>query len=132
MARRRFSIHNLVRAKPPLTPEQIADWWVNKNLGAIAEVAMKSMLDEPRTTYRIAPLQLVPFESSDARVLYQTSLHRAAKAKRGNAVHHAISQHIEDLALFCHEQLVAALSTWEVEATFQCDRFAYLFQREAR
>lgn len=132
MVRRRFSVHNLVRAKPPLSPEEIAAWWVAKNLSAIAEVAKKSMLDAPRTSCRIAPLRLLPFESSDARIPYQISLHNAGKAKRGNAVHHAVTQHVQDLAEFCHHQLVTALSTWEVEAIFQRDEFAYVGVREER
>ena len=81
MARRRFSVHNLVRAKPPLNPEQIANWWVNKNLDTIAEVAMNSMLDPPGSCYTVHPLRITAFQSSDSRISYQLSLHHAAETR---------------------------------------------------
>lgn len=125
MARRRFSIHNLVRAKPALTHDQIADWWVTKNVGAIAEIAMRSMLDPPGTAYLLSPVRLVGFETPDARILYQLSLHHAAEARHSkHVVADAISQHIEDLALFCREQFLTALLSLDAHATFQRDQFS--------
>lgn len=131
MARRRFSVHNLVRAQPPLSVEQIADWWVKKNVGTIAETAMRSMLDPPGTLYHVPPVRLVGFESPDARILYQLSLHHAAEARHSkHVVADAISQHIEDLAAFCREQFLTALLSVDGHATFQRDEFASL--REER
>ena len=125
MSRCRFSVHNLVRAKPSLTYDQIADWWVTKNVGVIAEIAMRSMLDPPGTTYLLPPVQLVGFETPDARILYQLTLHHAAEARHSKrVVAEAISQHIEDLALFCRAEFLTALSTLEIHATFQRDQFS--------
>lgn len=125
MACRRFSIHSLVRAQPPLTPEQIADWWLNRNVGAIAEVAMRSMLDPPGMIYLLPPVRLVGFETPDARILYQLSLHHAAEARHSkHVVVDAISQHIEDLALFCREKFLTALLSLDAQATFRRDQFA--------
>lgn len=130
MGRRRFSTHNLVRARPPLTLEEIADWWVTKNVGAIAEIAMRSMLDPPGTTYLLPPVRLVGFETPDARILYQLSLHHAAEARHSKrVVTEAISQHIEDLALFCREQFLIALLRLDLHATFQRDQFAVREER---
>jgi hypothetical protein len=130
MARRRFSIHNLVRAKPALTAERIADWWVTKNVGAIAEIAMRSMLDPPGTIYLLPPVRLVGFETPDARILYQLSLHHAAEARHSkHVVADAISQHIQELAGFCREQFLIALLNLEARATFQRDLFAVREER---
>jgi|CXWL01.1.fsa_nt_gi hypothetical protein len=130
MARRRFSIHNLVGARPPLTLDQIADWWVTKNVGAIAEIAMRSMLDPPGTTYLLPPMRLVGFETPDARILYQLSLHHAAEAHHSKCVvTQAISQHIEELVFFAREQFLTALLRLDLHATFQRDQFAVREER---
>jgi hypothetical protein len=116
MARRLFSIRSLVRARPPLTNEQLADHWVNKNAGAIAEIAMRSMMDPVGTVYDVPPLRIVAFQTSDARILYQLALHKAARAQD--------REHITGLAEFCRDELLTALSKLDVQATFQPDAFA--------
>ena len=61
----------------------------------------------------------------DARILYQLKLHKAAEAQdRKHVVQHAIGTHIEDLVLFCREELLAALSKLDIQAEFQRDEFA--------
>lgn len=118
-------IHKIVRGKQPLTPEQIADWWAAKNLGAIAEITMRSMLDPAGTAYDLPPLRIVGFESPDARILYQLRLHKAARAqRRAPVVRHALGQHLEEMVFFAREQFLRRLKGMTITETFQTDQFA--------
>jgi hypothetical protein len=120
-----FSIHNLVRARPPLTIEQLADWWTKKNVGAIAEIALKSMADPVGTAYDVPPLRIIVFETLDARILYRSQLQEAARAQRArHVVEHAIGQHIEELVFFAREQFLTALLSLDAQPTFQRNQFA--------
>ena len=86
---------------------------------------MRSMLDPPGTVYELPPLRIVGFAKPDDRITYQLKLHDAARAHRAkHVVEYAIGQHIEDLVWFCREELITALSTLDVCATFQRDQFA--------
>ena len=123
-------IRALAGSPAPLTPEQLADYWVRKNVSAIAAIAMRSMIDPVGTCYDLPPLCIVGFQTGDARILYQLRLHDAARAQRGKpVVQHAIGQHIEDLVLFCREEFIVALMGVAVTGIFQRDEFAYLSVR---
>lgn len=118
-----FSLRKLLGpTRPPLTLEQVADFWTNKNVSAFAAVAMRSMMDPVGTAYDVPPLRIVVFPTADARILYQLRLHEAARAQRKKpVVQHAIGQHIEELVLFGREQFIAALSQLDIRATFQTE-----------
>ena len=122
-----FSIHNLVRARPPLTIEQLADWWTKRNVGALAEVALRSMADPAGTIYNVPPLRLIVFETADARTRYQLRLQEVAKGQRSkHVVEYALGQHIEDLVFFARQQFQTALSSLDKEATFEPDEVTNL------
>ena len=126
-----FSIHKLVRARPPLTIEQLADWWAKRNVGALAEVALRSMADPAGTAYDVPPLRIIAFETDHARILYQLRLQEKAQAQHfKHVVQHAIGKHIEELVCFARGQFITALSSLDVPATFQRDEVASL--REER
>jgi hypothetical protein len=117
----------------PLPLERVADYWLRRNLPAIASIAMASMMDPVGTAYDLPPLRIVGFQTGESQIQYQMRLHKAANAQHAKpVVEHAIVQHISELAAFCREEFIKALCTLEVEATFQPDRFAYLYQRGAR
>ncbi len=126
-------IRNLIRAltgpNDPLPLERLADFWTKHNIPAFTAIATQSMLDEPGTVYVLQPIRIVAFETERARARYQSQLHEAAKAKGNEVVYRAICQHVEELALFARAEFLAALATMEVQATFQCDEFAYLRTR---
>lgn len=123
-------IRALTSPNDPLSFERLAEYWVRKNLSAIAAIAMASMMDPVGTAYDLPPLRVVGFESEDVRTLYQVRLHKAAREHRAkDIIQHAIGQHIEDLALFCREQFLTILSTLDVTATFQRDQFAVREER---
>ena len=123
--KRPFAIHHLVRARPPLTIEQLVDWWTKRNAGALAEVALRSMADPVGTAYEVPPLRIVAFETADARILYQSRLQEKAKAQHAkHLIEHAIGQHIEELVFFAREQFLTALLSLDAHATFQRDQFA--------
>ncbi len=123
--KRPFAIHNLVRARPALTIEQLVDWWTKRNVGALAEIALRSMGDPVGTAYDVPPLRIIAFETVDARILYQSQLQEVAKAQHAkHIVEHAIGQHIEELVFFAREQFLTALLSLDTQATFQRDQFA--------
>jgi hypothetical protein len=107
-------------SRPPLTREQLADFWTKKNVPAFAQIAMRSMIDPVGTVYEVPPLRVVVFASDDARILYQLRLHKAVRDSGAkNVVERAICRHIEELALFCRAELLALLSKVDLCATFQ-------------
>ena len=117
----------------PLPLERLADYWVRRNLPAIASIAMASMMDPVGTVYDLPPFRIVGFQTGESQILYQMRLHAAANAQHAKPVlEHAIVQHIEELALFCREQFLTALLSLDVHVTFQRDEFAYLSMREER
>ena len=120
-----FSIHNLVRARPPLAIEELADWWAKRNVGAFAEVALQSMIDPAGTIYIVPPLRIMGFESEEGRTRYQLRLQQLARAQRKtNVVQCAIGLHIQELVFFAREQFLTALLSFDAHATFQPDQFA--------
>lgn len=124
MVRRRSSIHRIVRAHHPLTIEQLVNWWTKCNVGAFGEIALHSMMDPVGTAYEVPPLRVVGFQTGDARILYQISLHDMAKAQRRTPVaEHAIRRHTEDLAALCRAEFLTFLSRLDVTVTFQHDKF---------
>lgn len=126
-------IRSLNGPDDPLPLERMADYWVRRNLSAIAAIAMASMMDPVGTAYDLPPLRIIGFQTGESQILYQMRLHAAANAQRTKPVlEHAIAQHIEELADFCHAEFVRALSALEVQVTFQRDQFAYLNVREGK
>ena len=126
-----FLIHKLVRARPPLTIEQLADCWTKRNVGALAEVALRSMADPVGTVYDVPPLRIIAFETDNARTIYQLQLQEKAKAQHSrHVVEHAIGQHIEELVCFARERFITALSSLGAHVLFQRDQLASL--REER
>jgi hypothetical protein len=103
-----------------LTAEQIVDFWTKKNVPAFASIATRSMIEPVGTVYEIPPLRVVVFASSDARILYQLHLHKAARDSGAkNVVERAICQHIEKLAMFCRSEFLVLLSKVDLCARFQ-------------
>jgi hypothetical protein len=118
-------IRALTGPSAPSPLDRLADYWVKRNLSAIAAIAMASMMNPPGTAYDLSPLRIVGFQTGDARILYQIRLHNMAKAQRHTpVVEYAIRRHIEDLALFCRAEFLKALLTLDVQAAFQRDAFA--------
>lgn len=128
--KRPFAIHHLVRARPALSIEQLVDWWTKRNVGALAEIALRSMGDPVGTAYDVPPLRIIAFETVDARILYQSRLQEGAKAQHAkHIVEHAIGKHIEELVFFAREQFLTALLSLDARATFQRDQFAVREER---
>lgn len=117
---RPFSIRKLFRGThAPLSVEQLADVWAQKNVRALTEIAMRSMLDPPGTAYEVPPFRIIVFESADARILYQLKLHKATEAYPAErAAEHALCQHVEELVLWGRAQVVTRVA---VRAIFQRD-----------
>ena len=117
----------------PLPLERLADYWVRRNLPAIASIAMASMMDPVGTVYDLPPFRIVGFQTGESQILYQMRLHAAANAQRAKPVlEHAIVQHIEELAEFCRAEFVKVLTTMKVSTIFRRDEFAYISVREER
>jgi hypothetical protein len=133
MASHNTLIRALNGSDDPFPVEWLADYWVRRNLSAIASIAMASMMDPVGTAYDLPPLRIIGFQTGESQILYQMRLHAAANAQRAKPVlEHAIVQHIEELAEFCRAEFVKVLTTMKVSTIFRRDEFAYISVREER